>query len=108
MKKKEIEEAVGNFADVAFVRRDASHAAAFIEEHAMEPADQICFFPIEGLTVHRQVDLAGATLLPPDAVDLPEFIVQAGATMGTGSTDATDAAAEAAADAKGEREAVAA
>jgi hypothetical protein len=83
MKEKEIEETVGNFANAAFVRRDGSHAAAFIEEHATEPVDQTCFFPIEGLTVHRQVDLAGATLLPPEAVNLPDFIVQIGPTMGS-------------------------
>ncbi len=83
MKEKEIEEAVDMFANAAFLQRDASHVAASIEEHAREPVDQTCFFPIEGLTVHRQVDLAGATLLPPEAIDLPEFIVQIGPAMGS-------------------------
>jgi hypothetical protein len=83
MKDKEINEAVEKFANAAFLQRDASHIAAFIEEHTREPVDQTCFFPIEGLTVHRQVDLAGATLLPPEAVDLPEFIVQIGPAMGS-------------------------
>lgn len=83
MKEKKIEEVVWDFATTAFVSRRDSHVAAFIEEHAMEPVDQTCFFPIEGLTVHRQVDLNGATLLPPDAVELPDFIVQIDPPMGS-------------------------
>jgi hypothetical protein len=76
MKDKEINEAVEKFANAAFLKRDVRHVAAFVEEYAWEPVDQTCFFPIEGLAVHRPVDLVGAMLLPSDAVDLPDFIVQ--------------------------------
>lgn len=62
MKPRAIKEAVEQFANAAFSNRSASHISGFIAANAEEPSDHICFFPVEGLTVHRRVQLGGATL----------------------------------------------
>jgi hypothetical protein len=75
MKDKEIEEAVSDFANNAFVSRDASHVAGFLEKHGRDPLDLMCFFPVEGLTVHREVTVGGATLIPKGEVEVPEIVL---------------------------------
>jgi hypothetical protein len=74
MKEREIKEAVEDFANAAFVRRDASQIARFIEQHAQEPVDLICLFPVEGLTVHREIELFGVTFTPAEQAEIPEHM----------------------------------
>lgn len=74
MKKREIKEAVEGFGNAAFARRDVSQIAAFIEEHAEEPQSLVCSFPIEGLTVHREIELFGVTFTPAEQAEIPQHM----------------------------------
>jgi hypothetical protein len=74
MKEKEIDEAAWDFAVAANRRRDQTHVAAFIEEHAEEPRTLICSFPVEGLTIHRELDLFGVTFTPAEVAEVPEHM----------------------------------
>jgi hypothetical protein len=75
MKSRTIDEKAWRFACHAVDRREEDHVPAFVAEHAAEPTEQTCFFPVEGLTVHRQFDLVGATLTPAGAVEVPELAI---------------------------------
>ncbi len=85
LKKRAIEDEAWRFACRAIDRRDEDHVAAFVAEHAREPQHLTCFFPVEGLTVHREVEVSGATLIPAAAIDVPEFVIgpDPGAAMGS-------------------------
>ena len=75
MKKRTIEDEAWRFACRAIDRRDENHVAPFVDEHAREPQHLTCFFPVEGLTVHREVKVSGATLIPAAAIDVPELVI---------------------------------
>src|ERR1700733_11614091 len=48
--------------------------ARFVERYAHEPEDHMCFFPIEWITVEREVELpSGLRLLPAKSVEVPEM-----------------------------------
>jgi hypothetical protein len=81
MKEREIEEAVWAFASAAHGSRDKSHVEAFLEEHAREPEHLECWFPVEGLSVPRAIELGGAKLVPAADVELPDFVAQYPPTM---------------------------
>jgi hypothetical protein len=74
MKEREIDEAAWGFAVAVNRRRDTNHVSAFIEQHAQEPVELICLFPVEGLTVHRELELFGVTFTPAEEAELPEHI----------------------------------
>jgi hypothetical protein len=81
MKKREIEDAVWDVAEAADADRSRSHVEGFVEQHAREPERLECWFPVEGLTVPRTVELPGAKLVPADETELPEFVAQYPPTM---------------------------
>jgi hypothetical protein len=63
-------------ATMSFVRRATLDQAtdfvdAFVTEHAREPADHVCYFPVEHLSVAAPADILGVRFLPPDDVELP-------------------------------------
>ncbi len=74
MKERQINEVVEGFANAAFVHRDANHIPGFIEEHAEEPQSLVCSFPVEGLTVHRELELFGVTFTPAEQAEIPEHM----------------------------------
>jgi hypothetical protein len=49
-------EATWRFACEAYLGRKGL-VAAFVEKHAQEPVERTCFFPVEWLTVKRELDL---------------------------------------------------
>jgi hypothetical protein len=74
MKEREIKEAVEDFANAAFVHRDANHIPGFLAKHAEEPQSLVCSFPIEGLTVHREMELFGVTFIPAEEAEIPKHM----------------------------------
>jgi hypothetical protein len=78
MKEREIREAVEDFASAAYVHRDASHIAEFLAGHAEEPQSLVCSFPIEGLTVHREISLFGVTFTPAEESEIPKRMLGPG------------------------------
>lgn len=71
MKERQIKEAVEDFANAAFVHRDANHIPGFLAKHAEEPQSLLCSFPVEGLTVHRELELFGVTFTPAEQAEIP-------------------------------------
>jgi hypothetical protein len=68
-----IKEAVWRFACEAFLGRKRL-IAAFVHEYGREPMERTCFFPVEWLTAHSEVELLpGVRLLPADAVQVPDM-----------------------------------
>ena len=78
MKEREIDEAAWGFAVAANRRRDTNHVPAFIEEHAQESQSLICSFPIEGLTVHRELEMFGVIFTPTEKAKVPEHMLGLG------------------------------
>jgi hypothetical protein len=74
MKEREIKEAVDGLANAAFVHRDANHIPGFLAKHAEEPQSLVCSFPIEGLTVHREIELFGVTFTPAEEAEVPKHM----------------------------------
>ena len=74
MKEREIKEAVEGLANAAFVHRDANHIPGFLAKHAEEPQSLVCSFPIEGLTVHREIELFGVTFTPAEKAEVPKHM----------------------------------
>ncbi len=74
MKEREIKDATGDFANAAFVHRDANHIPGFLAKHAEEPQSLVCSFPIEGLTVHREIELFGVTFTPAEEAEVPKHM----------------------------------
>ena len=74
MKEREIKETVEDFANAAFVHRVASHIPEFLAKHAEEPLSLVCSFPVEGLTVHRKIELFGVTFTPAEEAEVPEQV----------------------------------
>jgi hypothetical protein len=74
MKTRAIEEEAWRFACRAAEQPHGDQVTAFVEKHATEPQTLTCFFPVEGLTVHREVDVSGATLTPAAAIDVPDLV----------------------------------
>jgi hypothetical protein len=72
MRPRETEQAAREFAYDAQHDRSASHSAAFVERHAREPLELSCSFPVEGLTVHTELDLFGARFAPKNTLAVPE------------------------------------
>jgi hypothetical protein len=75
MKSRTVAEEAWGFACDAVDRPEEDHISAFVAEHAEDPREQTCFFPVEGLTVHRQVELGGGTLIPAETVEVPDFAI---------------------------------
>jgi hypothetical protein len=74
MKKRDIEDEVWSLACRSAKQPGQDHVAAFVEKYALEAQELTCFFPVEGLTLHREIDAFGVRLLPANAVDAPEFV----------------------------------
>ncbi len=74
MKEREIKETVEDFANAAFVHRDTNHIPGFLAKNAKEPLSLVCSFPIEGLTVHREIGLFGVTFTPAEEAEVPEHM----------------------------------
>lgn len=74
MKERKIEEAVEGFANDAFVHRNADHIPGFLAKHAEEPQSLVCSFPVEGLTVHSELELFGVTFTPAEQAEIPEHM----------------------------------
>jgi Apea-like HEPN len=78
MKERQIKEIVEGFANAAFVHRDAKNIPAFLAEHAEEPQSLVCSFPVEGLAVHRELELFGVTFMPPEQAEIPKHMLGPG------------------------------
>jgi hypothetical protein len=74
----QIDETSWQFACTAAGQRDTRHVDAFVEKHALEPETLSCSFPVEGLTVDREIEVFGVTLTPANAAELPEEILGLG------------------------------
>ena len=44
----------------------------FVAEHRQKPQEHTCFFPVELLRVNSEIAIGSVTLLPPDAVNVPD------------------------------------
>lgn len=70
-----LDAATWRFVCLAHVQPKGDLVASFVTEHAREPMDRTCFFPIELLTVTEETELYGVRLMPPDAVELPAMVL---------------------------------
>ncbi len=84
LKDHEIERVTGRYVCLARRRRD-DLVAEFVAEHARDPMERTCFFPVELLTVKEEVELYGVRLIPRDAVERPPTLFghDPGPTMGS-------------------------
>ena len=57
----------------------------FVADYARELVERLCYFAVELLTVETEMQLAGARLLPKDAVDLPDLLFGPDLRLSTGS-----------------------
>lgn len=78
MKEREIKEATEDFANAAFVHRDADHIPGCLAKHAEEPHSLVCSFPIEGLTLHDEIELFGVTFTPTEEAEIPMHMLGPG------------------------------
>jgi hypothetical protein len=85
LKDADIERVTWRFVCLAHLRRKDDLVADFVAEHAREPMKRTCFFPVEWLTVKKEVELYGVRLFPPDAVERPPTLFghDPGPTMGS-------------------------
>jgi hypothetical protein len=74
MKPRELDEAVWRFACLAHFRRTGDHVSGFVAEHAEEPEDATCCFPVELLTVDAEREVAGVTIQPAEGMHIPAFV----------------------------------
>jgi hypothetical protein len=66
MDSRHIERATWRFVCLSHLRKGRGIVDEFVSEHAQEPRDQWCFFPVHLLTTTTVVELQGASLLPKD------------------------------------------
>jgi hypothetical protein len=64
LENESAEQAVWRLICLVHFRPDEDHVAAFFAEHARPVEDRTCFFPVELLTVSREIELFGALLMP--------------------------------------------
>jgi hypothetical protein len=85
LKDPEVERVTWRFVCLAHLRRKDDLVAKFVADHAREPMQRTCFFPVELLTVKKEVELYGVRLFPPDAVERPPTLFghDPGPTMGS-------------------------
>jgi hypothetical protein len=81
----DVERVTWRFVCLAHLRRKDDLVAEFVAEHTREPIQRTCFFPVELLTVKKEVELYGVRLMPSDAVERPPtlFSHDPGPTMGS-------------------------
>jgi hypothetical protein len=72
LKELATKDATWRFVCLAHMQPKGDLVADFVAEHAREPIERTCFFPVEWLTVKSEVELYGIRLMPPEAVELPE------------------------------------
>jgi hypothetical protein len=66
-----LQEATSRFVAQAWLDPTGEAVAQFVREHAREPLDRVCFFPVEWLTVSEQQHVFGVRLLPLAEVQVP-------------------------------------
>jgi hypothetical protein len=71
LKDHDVDRITWRFVCRAHLQRRGDLVSDFVEEHAREPMDRTCFFPIELLTIKEEAALYGVRLMPPDAVERP-------------------------------------
>ena len=64
MSEREIKQATWRFVCESHMRKGPAVVDAFIAEHAREPREHLCFFPVHLLMVSKPIEVQGATLLP--------------------------------------------
>lgn len=80
------------FACLTFVQRDRDLVTAFVEEHGREPAQRTCFFPVDLLSVNKEVSLYGVKIVPPAAIDVPPVLLGPDPRTGMGAVLAVECA----------------
>ncbi len=75
MGERELDEAMWRFTCLAYFRRTEDHVGDFVRDHAQEPEELTCYFPVELLRASTEREIfAGVRLLPPEVVDLPQMV----------------------------------
>jgi hypothetical protein len=55
----------------AYVHRDEDHVGPFLQTYAREPVGTVCYFTLERLMIKEPIQIGAATLIPPDAPEVP-------------------------------------
>jgi hypothetical protein len=74
LKEREVDQATWRFVYDAHVQGDGDLIPKFVAEHSREPKQRTCFFPIELLSIKKEVALFGVRLLPPNAAEPPNTL----------------------------------
>jgi hypothetical protein len=69
---RSVDDDVWYFVGECWVDRGTDHVPAFIERHAREPMDLVCYSPVEFLSVSSETEALGVHLLPLDDPRIPE------------------------------------
>ena len=72
LEKREAEEALWRFVCRCSIDRRRDQVRSFVEEHAREPMNLICYMPVEHLKVSEEMEILGVRLLPCAAEEIPE------------------------------------
>lgn len=56
------------------IERGEHNIPGFLATYAEEPQSLVCSFPIEGLNVHREIELFGVTFTPAEGAEVPKHM----------------------------------
>jgi hypothetical protein len=68
---KEADDALWEFVCKAFLDRRTNHVPSFVETHAREPLDLVCYVPVLTLGIEAETTVVGLRLLPLDDPRVP-------------------------------------
>jgi hypothetical protein len=69
---REVADALWRFVCRCHADRTRDHAGLFVEEHAREVLDLVCYLPVEHLEVGTETDIAGLRMLPTTSDEVPQ------------------------------------
>jgi hypothetical protein len=74
------DDVVWRFVAQCWLDKAADHVPGFITEHRRDPADRVCFIPVEHLSVEAATEILGVRLLPLTDPSIPHvghhFVLQ--------------------------------
>jgi hypothetical protein len=75
LRETEARDLMWRFACLAHQRRKDDLVREFVAQHAREPMQRTCFFPVELLTTKEAVTFHGVKILPSEAVERPPILL---------------------------------